>query len=805
MAESWQRSGIEFIVKDSTRTGAAGVAGSMKGIEKEVLGVQGLLKKGFGIALGGVGVYAAVREIQSAARSVDELAKASDRLAMPTEDLSTLRYAAQAAGVDVDAFQGSLERLSNTVGEAARSAGPARTALAELGLDARKLAAATPQQMLYDLADAFAAVPSQVDRVRLAQDLFGRGNLEMINLLQRGAASMRDSQQEAEKLGLAISRLDAAKVEEARDAMARIAAIAGGVLKRGVIELAPYFEALATGLVDAATAGGGFGEIVTTAMESAAIAAAKVLDILLTIDNLKRVGGDVAYTRSFEREIGQQTRDVYEVQMQREGKNPWLAPLWKRRATASFPDRYDAIEKQIRQMYAPAFDPTQANQAAAPQNVKNVEDFYAGVRKRAAEANQRIAAQRFSLDYLQVPSPLGLPGPFVPRRALPRPVGPDIEQVKEISRVEDLIADMERQAQILQQTQAGVYRPKERLAFAEQAATAFGGEGGKEYEDAVRRYGAALDAVRYQEKAAEAREARTEVEAMDSALDRETEIIGRLSDSHDRAGRMVDYERKVRQAYADDLDAQGQKIDEYRQKLEDLQKAEFVNRQMDDLASTLTDVAMNFESAADAADQFLKSLARGTINEFIMQPATDALGVGLKSVLGITPAAPKVNAGTPGAGGVHQFHGGGLVGTDGVAVAVHHDGRSVGAASATRELPRGLVEAAMQNLRPDERLIVAQVGERIQSRAEVRRADRLASVLSYHEGGTVGGASAESVPASGGSVRPNVTVNFSNQTGTAMAEPEVSAEFSLDEYIVSVVLRDQQTGGPIRDRFGGRG
>ncbi len=371
------------------------------------------------------------------------------------------------------------------------------------------------------------------------------------------------------------------------------------------------------------------------------------------------------------------------------------------------------------------------------------------------------------------------------------------------TKLSDMTREIETEAKAMEMANRGVYRPKDVLAAQATAAHAYL-PGSPEYEESLRRHQAALDRLRYAERARDVAAYRTEVERSLSALDRETEIIGRLNDSHDRAAQLVDFERMVRKAYANDLQRQGQLIDAYREKLEDLQKAEFINRQMDDLASTLTDIAFDFDNAAQSADRFFESLARGVVNEFIMQPLTDAIGVGLKS---LGKSTPKINAATPGAGGVHQLHGGGIVGTDGAAVAVHHNGRSVGDMSVSRGLPRGLVAAAAQHLRPDERLIVAQVGERVQSRDEVRRENRLASVLRYHEGGVVGKASvpSESVPASGGAVRPNVTVNFSNQTGTAMAEPEVATDFSMEEYIVSVVLRNQDQGGPIRDRFGGRG
>lgn len=66
----------------------------------------------------------------------------------------------------------------------------------------------------------------------------------MISVLSQGSEAIEEQIKEAEKLGLAYSRVDAARVEEANDAWTRMASAIGGVVDRIVIDLAPLIEKL---------------------------------------------------------------------------------------------------------------------------------------------------------------------------------------------------------------------------------------------------------------------------------------------------------------------------------------------------------------------------------------------------------------------------------------------------------------------------------------------------------------------------------------------------------------------------------
>ena len=63
----------------------------------------------------------------------------------------------------------------------------------------------------------------------MAVDLFGKSGQGMINLIARGGKGLAEMEEEASKLGVAVSDLDAAKIEEAHEATVKLWAAFAGI------------------------------------------------------------------------------------------------------------------------------------------------------------------------------------------------------------------------------------------------------------------------------------------------------------------------------------------------------------------------------------------------------------------------------------------------------------------------------------------------------------------------------------------------------------------------------------------------
>ena len=207
-------------------------------------------------ALAGAGLGAMVKQSMN---SIDALAKTSDKLGITTEKLAGLRHAAELTGAGQTALDKGLQRMTTRIGQAAQATGVAQAALRELGLSAQELNQMSPDEQFRRIADAMGAIAGQNDRVRLGFKLFGGEYSSLLNTLDLGTEGLDRMQTEAEQLGLAISRTDAAKIEEAKDAATRAQTAFRGVTTELTIALAPAIETAANELVSLVQAGRDWG------------------------------------------------------------------------------------------------------------------------------------------------------------------------------------------------------------------------------------------------------------------------------------------------------------------------------------------------------------------------------------------------------------------------------------------------------------------------------------------------------------------------------------------------------------------
>jgi len=198
---------------------------------------------------------------------IDATAKLSDRLGVATEKLIGLQHAASITGTDAETLNKALEIFVRRLGEMTMGSGEAKRGLDMLGLTVDQLIKLSPADAFGLAADKINLLGTQAEKAAAAYFLFGRAGSKMLNMLEVGSEGMREFQQEAEKLGLTFSRLDAAQVEAANDALTRVRETLTGVFRKGVIELAPYIEVLADKFVDVATAGEGMGANVSSVFE----------------------------------------------------------------------------------------------------------------------------------------------------------------------------------------------------------------------------------------------------------------------------------------------------------------------------------------------------------------------------------------------------------------------------------------------------------------------------------------------------------------------------------------------------------
>lgn len=225
---------------------------------RKAVGASAKVMAGFGVA--GAAAFTAI--YKKNAEFIDQQAKTADRLGITTEALTGLQHAANLTGASNEELTKSLQRMQQGLGQVAQTGtGEAKYALDGLGLSIKELQGLAPEEQFKLIAERLRGVTDQSEKVYYAQTLMGRSGTKMINLMDQGAEGIQAYMQEAEDLGIAFSRIDAAKIEMANDAMDRAEKSTHSFGQALATETAPIVGALADMWTDSAKEAGGFGQV----------------------------------------------------------------------------------------------------------------------------------------------------------------------------------------------------------------------------------------------------------------------------------------------------------------------------------------------------------------------------------------------------------------------------------------------------------------------------------------------------------------------------------------------------------------
>ena len=197
------------------------------------------------VAVAAVAFAIGVMMVKKTFALIDATAKLADRLgALPTE-IMRLQHAAKIMGISIESLNKSLQQFQRRIGDARRGIGLYHDTLIQLGLDAKAISELGMEEAFLKVVDAIKKLPTVAARANAAYQMFGRTGIEMLNMIELGSGAIREMGNEFERLGGAISRIDAAKIEEANDAITRMGVSAQGVANIAAIEVAPAIEGMA--------------------------------------------------------------------------------------------------------------------------------------------------------------------------------------------------------------------------------------------------------------------------------------------------------------------------------------------------------------------------------------------------------------------------------------------------------------------------------------------------------------------------------------------------------------------------------
>jgi hypothetical protein len=149
--------------------------------------------------VGGLGAL-----IDRSISAADAIGKTADKIGVGVEALQELRFAAKASGVEQQTLDMALQRFTRRAAEAAQGTGEAKDALAQMGIALRDQSGnlRRSEDLLGDVADAFARIEDPAERVRLDFKLFDSEGVALVNLLRGGSGALEEMRERARDLGI---------------------------------------------------------------------------------------------------------------------------------------------------------------------------------------------------------------------------------------------------------------------------------------------------------------------------------------------------------------------------------------------------------------------------------------------------------------------------------------------------------------------------------------------------------------------------------------------------------------------------
>jgi len=212
-------------------------ASAMKSVVKSIFSLKGAFVGLAGAA--GIGLL-----IKSSLNAIDKIGKMSSLFKISTEDIGAMSLAAQIGGTDLDTMLKAARNVSRQMFDFSRDVGEAKDAMKLMGITAEDINPLMDDQLklMAFLAENVNAVTNSVDRLAIAQDLFGGRATVVLNALKDGVSGMEAFRKEAELLGGALSGDAVRGVEAANDSLTRLGFLFTGMRDQIVAALAPAIE-----------------------------------------------------------------------------------------------------------------------------------------------------------------------------------------------------------------------------------------------------------------------------------------------------------------------------------------------------------------------------------------------------------------------------------------------------------------------------------------------------------------------------------------------------------------------------------
>jgi hypothetical protein len=269
---------------------------SIAGFDK-AMRLTGTAAKGFigGLAAGGAfaalaSLSGAIDKVRQSLADFEEIGNRAKAVGLDTDVFQAISFGAEQADVSQEKLNRSLEVFTKNVGLAREGTGSLSSGLERLNpalLDSI-LNAGSQEERLKLVADALAATTDATEKAAIATAAFGRGGIEMVRVLDGGAASIDRFVEEARKLGLIVPRELIERAGELDDQLSVLGRAIDLNISLALVNAAPVLVKAAEGLAQFAK------ELNRTSAELTAFAENPTLENLGKLLHLELIEGGAA-------------------------------------------------------------------------------------------------------------------------------------------------------------------------------------------------------------------------------------------------------------------------------------------------------------------------------------------------------------------------------------------------------------------------------------------------------------------------------------------------------------------------------
>lgn len=270
-------------IEKGTRKGRA----AFRSLEKEVRQVEKAIGTSMKVASAAVAGFAAATAY-AVKQQYDLIGTQSDLAKSMNATVTGIRAVNLAAeDKSIEGLDGSLARLTRRLGAAERGAGPAAQAVKDLGLDIERIGKVDADEKLAIIADAIQLTGVSAQKAtRYLQDL-GFEQRGVYEVFRDGGDAIRNARLTVEEYGLAVSNLDAEKVNVIGDAFNTAKRTADGMITTLSTELAGILAQSAQDFQEWANESVDGVDRVRSSIDAMISSISYTIDVL---DSLKRIG-----------------------------------------------------------------------------------------------------------------------------------------------------------------------------------------------------------------------------------------------------------------------------------------------------------------------------------------------------------------------------------------------------------------------------------------------------------------------------------------------------------------------------------